>query len=63
MCHGDMTFSPIIWSDNGGRIIPDFEVVHTCRNYDALKKWANDRDSADPKRWPKNAARLQAEGH
>lgn len=41
--------------------MPDFEAVHTCRDYDALKTWSIARDSADPDRWPKNAERINAE--
>lgn len=63
MCHGDMTFAPIIWSEIQGRMIPDFETLHTCRDYDALKNWANNRDASNPKRWPKNAERLRSSGN
>jgi hypothetical protein len=63
MCSGDMTLSPIIWSEEKGRIMPDFEVDHTCRDYDALKEWANARDAANPNRYPQNAERLHAEGN
>ncbi|KAL8748536.1 MAG: hypothetical protein Q9184_007231 [Pyrenodesmia sp. 2 TL-2023] len=58
MCTGDMTFSPTVWDSNKGRFIPDFEVEHTCRDYDALKRWSLARDSADKDRWKANAARL-----
>ncbi|KAI4170497.1 MAG: hypothetical protein LQ346_008849 [Caloplaca aetnensis] len=57
MCTGDMTFSPTVWDSNKGRFIPDFEVEHTCRDYDALKKWSLARE-ADKDRWRANAARL-----
>jgi len=63
MCSGDMTLSPIIWSKEKGRIIPDFEVDHTCRDYGVLKEWADARDSADPEKYPQNAERLHAEGN
>lgn len=62
MCTGDMTFAPIVWDRNKGRFIPDFEVEHTCRDYDALKRWSLARDSAQPERWRENAARLHGEG-
>ena len=62
MCTGDMTFAPVIWDANKGRFIPNFEVEHTCRDYDALREWSLARDSENKDRWPKNAARLHAEG-
>ncbi|KAK1755404.1 hypothetical protein QBC47DRAFT_360330 [Echria macrotheca] len=58
MCHGDMTFIPIEWSENRGWIMPIFDTVYTCRDYDALRKWTRDRDAADPKVYPQNAERL-----
>ncbi|KAB8072075.1 hypothetical protein BDV29DRAFT_158911 [Aspergillus leporis] len=63
MCSGDMTVAPIIWDYNKGRFIPDFEVHHTCRDYEALKEWTLARDSEHEERWRENAARLHAEGH
>ena len=41
-------------------MMPDFQNYHTCRDMDALKKWARDRNAADPKLWPGNAERLLA---
>jgi hypothetical protein len=49
-----------MWSHEKGRVIPNFEVDHTCRDYNALKQWADSRDSADPERYPENAKRLHA---
>ncbi|KAJ5113792.1 hypothetical protein N7456_002326 [Penicillium angulare] len=63
MCTGDMTMAPIIWDFNKGRFIPDFEVHHTCRDYDALKEWTLLRDSEHEERWRDSAARLHAMGH
>jgi len=63
MCSADMTFVPIRWSDNRGDISPDFETVHTCRDYDALKDWSRGRDAADPELWPQNGARLGFHGN
>ncbi|RDW82937.1 hypothetical protein BP5796_04428 [Coleophoma crateriformis] len=60
MCEGDMTFYPMLWAENMGRVIPDFEVVHTCRDYSALKEWADNRDAATEGVWQKSAARLHA---
>ena len=63
LCTGDMTLAPIVWDRNKGRFILDLEVEHTCRDYDALKKWLPARDSEHNSRWPENAARLHAEKH
>lgn len=48
-CHGDMTPLPIIWADikehpNGGRALPDFDQVHTCRDFTALREWSTEQD-------------------
>ncbi|KAK3312712.1 hypothetical protein B0H66DRAFT_595244 [Apodospora peruviana] len=32
-----------------------------CRDYETLKDWSLARDAADPKRYPQNAARINAE--
>ena len=48
------------WSENGNVMIPDFENVHTCRDFNALREWARGRDAADPELWPSNAERLLA---
>ena len=55
-----MTIIKSSWSDNRGAMMPDFQNYHTCRDMDALKKWARDRNAADPKLWPGNAERLLA---
>lgn len=47
-----------IWGLKQGRIILDFDIVHTCCDYNALKEWSIDRDSEHSVRWPQNAARL-----
>jgi len=60
MCTGDMTFMPVKWSQNRGWIKPMFETVHTCRNYEALKAWADNRDAEHPETYPANAERLWA---
>jgi len=60
MCHGDMTLIPVEWSVNRGWIMPAFDTVYTCRDYNSLKQWTKDRDGADPAVYPKNAERLRA---
>ncbi|KAF2651277.1 hypothetical protein K491DRAFT_568364, partial [Lophiostoma macrostomum CBS 122681] len=58
MCHADMTLIPMPFNENRGAMSPDFETLHTCRDYEVLKKWGQSRDATDPKRWPANAERL-----
>ncbi|GAM87534.1 hypothetical protein ANO11243_055600 [Dothideomycetidae sp. 11243] len=60
MCEADMTLAPMVWSNEKERMIPDFEIEHTCRDYDALKEWAKDRDSYDADTRLQNAARMNA---
>jgi hypothetical protein len=48
-CHSDMTHLPVVWVDikghpNGGRAIPDFDQVHTCREFTALREWSTEHD-------------------
>lgn len=54
--------APNIWSEEKGRIIPDFEVDHTCRDFQSLRDWSLGRDSSDPNRYPQNEERLHREG-
>ncbi len=46
---------------NRGWIKPDFNTVHTCRDYNALRKWSLHRDSATPETYPDNAKRLRSQ--
>ena len=44
-----MTPLPVVWEnirslENGGRSIPDFDQVHTCRNFPALREWSTEQD-------------------
>ena len=43
MCEGNMTPIPIEWSSTGRRINPNYAQKHTCRNFEALRKWTTDR--------------------
>ncbi|KAK1991309.1 hypothetical protein LX36DRAFT_590763 [Colletotrichum falcatum] len=63
MCNGDMTLIPIRWSENRNWILPVFETVHTCRDYDSLRSWSIDRDVADPELLYANAERLRKNEH
>jgi len=44
-CSSNMTAIQIEWSDIRQRISPDFETLHTCRNFEKLKTWALIRDA------------------
>lgn len=59
MCTADMTLMPVKWSTNRGWIKPQFETVHTCRNYEDLRLWSLNRDAADPNKYMDNARRLR----
>lgn len=39
MCHSGMTFIPVEWSENRSWIMHKFDKIHTCRDYDAMKRW------------------------
>jgi hypothetical protein len=39
-CSSDLTPIPLIYSKGAGFAIPDFEQVHTCRNFDPIHHWA-----------------------
>lgn len=45
MCYGDMTPIALEWSLNRGYWMPNFEMAHTCRDFDSLKAWAKTRDA------------------
>ncbi|KAI1337303.1 hypothetical protein F5Y15DRAFT_425905 [Xylariaceae sp. FL0016] len=59
MCAGDMTLIPVKWSENRNWIMPIFETVHTCRDFDALRAWALERDAVDGETYRANAAKLR----
>lgn len=39
-CSSDLTPIPLVYSKGAGFAIPDFEQVHTCRNFDSIRDWA-----------------------
>jgi hypothetical protein len=48
-CHGDMTPLPVVWDNikrhpDGGKAIPDFDQIHTCRDFTALREWSTEQD-------------------
>ena len=42
MCYTDLTPLPVIWSETAERTYVDFEVTHTCRNFDRVRTWATE---------------------
>jgi hypothetical protein len=58
MCAGDMTVEPIKYAEDGNKVLPVWPTVHTCRDFDAIRKWTLERDAAHPERMYENAARL-----
>lgn len=47
MCHGDATMNGAIWYEGGQTAFVDTEVVHTCRDFQKLRKWAKKRAETD----------------
>jgi hypothetical protein len=43
MCHADMTPIPVIWYEGHGRSFVQSDVVHTCRDWDALHRFISTR--------------------
>jgi Mycotoxin biosynthesis protein UstYa len=39
-CSSDLTPIPLIYSKGAGQAVPDFEQLHTCRNFEAIHDWA-----------------------
>lgn len=63
MCTGDMTMIPEHWTTHkgpSGGMISDFDNLHMCRDYEAIRKWRVDRNAEDDEIWPKVAERLWA---
>jgi hypothetical protein len=41
MCASDIT--PIVWiRDEENKLRPEGRVIHTCRNFEAIRQWARD---------------------
>ena len=45
MCYGDLSPLNVKWSEAQHRPIFDVNAVHTCRNFDKLKQWADEYDA------------------
>ncbi|KIM95540.1 hypothetical protein OIDMADRAFT_133628 [Oidiodendron maius Zn] len=43
MCHVDLTPIPVIWYEGHGRSFVQSDVVHTCRNWDAVQQFISSR--------------------
>jgi hypothetical protein len=39
-CTSDLTPIPLVYSIGAGMEVPDFEQIHTCRNFDTIHQWA-----------------------
>lgn len=44
MCHADISIIPWQFDPTKGYPAPRLEVVHTCRNFDAVRDWAKSRE-------------------
>lgn len=44
-CTSDLTPIPLVHSKGAGVAIPDFEQVHTCRNFDLIRDWAENQNT------------------
>jgi hypothetical protein len=42
-----------------GHLEPIFQIEHTCRDFDAIQRWAKGRDALDERVWRDNAERLK----
>lgn len=40
MCGVDISVMPFEWSESRHKYVPEFEVPHTCRNFDLIHDWA-----------------------
>ncbi|KAJ2982629.1 hypothetical protein NQ176_g1258 [Zarea fungicola] len=61
MCTGDLTPIPEAFTPYkpDGSLEPIFQVFHSCRDYEAIQKWAKTRDALDDNVWRSNAERLK----
>jgi hypothetical protein len=48
MCNVDIAVLGQVWWNKGSpTAFPDFNTDHKCRNYDAVKKWAEEHQAAE----------------
>ena len=43
MCYGDLTLVQTKWNTGASRLYVESNMVHTCRNFDAVHDWVNTR--------------------
>lgn len=43
MCRGDVSLITMFWSDDTASPVADFNVPHSCVNFDAIQDWAKER--------------------
>jgi hypothetical protein len=43
MCHGDISLYVIRWNERDQFVRAHFDTERTCRNFDKIQSWANDR--------------------
>lgn len=46
-CHVDLTPINLVWSENKGGVLPDFQQAHTCRSFTQAQKWVHRRNIAN----------------
>lgn len=63
MCTSDMTIIREYWSEKDKHLLANFNNVHTCRDFDAIREWSNDRNGQDDGVWPGVAQRLKGDHH
>jgi hypothetical protein len=44
-CQSDLTPVPHIWSDKKQMYLADTSLEHTCRDYDAIMEWQDQREA------------------
>lgn len=40
MCSADITPNVFLWDDRVERVVPAFDVVHECKDFESVKEWA-----------------------
>ena len=60
ICHGDVGVMPTRWIESHQLFAANFNVTRQCRNFDAIKEWAEGRTA---KYEPPGQVALSKEGH
>jgi hypothetical protein len=53
-----MTVEPMKYDQDGTTILPGWNTLLTCRDFDSIREWALSRDATYEQRMCTNAARL-----